>query len=78
VRLQTWKKAMGWCTAQWKLLLFCAKTTMNESRKFELARLKKKKENILAVWQLSASILSQCNLAPLGVLLVMKTPRDER
>ena len=32
---------MGWCTAQWKMLLFCAKTTMKE---FELARLKKKKK----------------------------------
>ena len=21
----TWKKAMGWCTAQWKMLLFCPK-----------------------------------------------------
>ena len=42
--LQTWKKAMGWCTTQWKMLLFCAKTIVKESRKFELARLKKKKE----------------------------------
>ena len=40
VRLQTWKKAMGWCT----VLLFCAKTILKESRKFELARLKKKKK----------------------------------
>ena len=38
------KKAMGWCTAQWKMLLFCAKTIMKESRKLELARLKKKKK----------------------------------
>jgi len=36
---------MGWCTAQWKMLLFCAKTIMKESRKFELAHLKKKKKN---------------------------------
>ena len=36
---------MGWCTAQWKILLFCAKTIMKESHKFELARLKKKKKN---------------------------------
>jgi len=43
VWLQTWKKAMG-CTAQWKMLLFCVKTIMKESRKFELARLKKKKK----------------------------------
>ena len=42
--LQIWKKAMGWCTAQWKMLLFCAKTIVKESRKFELARLKKKKK----------------------------------
>ena len=40
VWLQTCKKAMGWCSAQWKMLLFCAK----ESCKFELARLKKKKK----------------------------------
>ena len=44
VWLQTWKKAMGWCTAQWKMLLFCAKTIVKESCKFELARLKKKKK----------------------------------
>jgi len=42
--LQTWKKAMGWYTAQWKMLLFCAKTIVKESRKFELAHLKKKKK----------------------------------
>ena len=35
---------MGWCTAQWKMLLFCAKTIVKDSRKFELARLKKKKK----------------------------------
>ena len=39
-----WKKTMGWCTAQWKMLLFCAKTIVKEWRKFELARLKKKKK----------------------------------
>ena len=44
VWLQPWKKAMGWCTTQWKMLLFCAKTIVKESRKFELARLKKKKK----------------------------------
>ena len=43
--LQTWKKVMGWCTAQWKMLLFCAKTIVKESRKFELARLKKKEKH---------------------------------
>jgi len=44
VRLQTWKKAMGWCTAQWKMLLFCVKTIVKESRKFELGCQKKKKK----------------------------------
>ena len=44
VWLQTWKKAMDWCIAQWKMLLFCAKTIVKESRKFELAHLKKEEE----------------------------------
>ena len=82
---------MGWCTAQWKMLLFCVKTIVKESHKFELARLKKKnkkkkkkkkkmkkkerKKNILAVWRLSGSALSRCFL--LGVLFVMKTLKDE-
>jgi len=64
VRLQIWEKAMGWCIAQWKMLLFCAKTIVKESCKFELARLKKqkkkKKKNILAIWRLSGSVLSRC------------------
>ena len=38
------EKVMGWCTAQWKMLLFCVKTIVKESRKFELAHLKKKKK----------------------------------
>ena len=41
VRLQTWKKAMGWRTAKCEMLLFCVKTIVKESRKFELAHLKK-------------------------------------
>jgi len=52
------------------MLLFCAKTIVKESRKFELARLKKK--NILAVWRPSGSEPSRCYLAPMGVLFVMK------
>jgi len=36
-------KAMGWCTDQCKMLLFCVKTIMKESHNFELAHLKKKK-----------------------------------
>jgi len=82
------KKAMGQCTARWKMQLFCAKTIVKESRKFELARLKKKKKKMkkkkkkkekhLAVWWLSGSVLSRCFLAPLDVFFVMKTLEDER
>jgi len=63
------------------MLLFCAKTIVKESHKFELARLKKKKKkkkNISAIWRLSGSVLSRCFLAPLGVFFVMKTLEDER
>jgi len=35
------------------MLLFCVKTVVKESHKFELAHLKKK--NILAIWRLSGS-----------------------
>jgi len=48
-----------------------------ESRKFELAHLKKKKKNILAVWRLSGLVLSRCFLHH-WVLIVMKTLEDER
>jgi len=37
-----------------------------------------RKTNILAICQLSGSVLSQCFLVPLGVLFVMKTLEDER
>ena len=43
-RLQSCQKAMGSCTAQCKMLLFCANTVVRESAKFELARLKKEEE----------------------------------
>ena len=33
---------MGWCNTQCKKLLFCVKAIVKESRKFELACLKKK------------------------------------
>jgi len=35
------KIVMNWCTARWKMLLFCVKTIVKESRKFELVCLKK-------------------------------------
>ena len=35
-------------------------------------------EEVLAVWQLSGSVLSRCFLAPLGVFFVMKTLENER
>jgi len=62
------------------MLLFCVKTIVKESHKFELACLKrkKKKKNIMVVSQLSGSVLSRCFLAPLGVLFIMKTLEDEQ
>ena len=81
---------MGWRTAQWKMLLFCAKIIVKESHKFELACLKKKKKkkrkkkkkkwkkNIMAIWRLSGSVVLQCFLAPLGMLFTMKTLKDEQ
>ena len=74
VWLQAWKKAMGWCTAQWKMLLICAETIVKESRKFELARLKKKKKKEKHFGRLG-SVLSRCFLAPQGVLFVIKNTR---
>ena len=44
MRLRSSQKAMGSCTAQCKMLLFCANTVMRESAKFELAHLKKEEE----------------------------------
>jgi len=43
IRLQNCEKAMGWCTAEYEMRLFCAKTIAKESHNFELARLKKTK-----------------------------------
>ena len=58
---------------------------MTGSRSIELARLKKKEEeeeeerkkNIWPVLRVLGLILLRCFLAPLGVLLVMKTLEDE-
>ena len=69
------------------MLLFCAKTIVKESRKFELARLKQKKKKkkkkkkkekhfgrLATFWFDTFAML----LAPLGVFFVMKTLEDER
>jgi len=54
------------------MLLFCVKTIVKGSHKFELAHLKKKKKKKnLAIWWLSGSVLSRCFLVPLGVLFVI-------
>jgi len=76
---------MGRCTAQCKMLLFRARTIVRDSDNTELARLKKKKKerkkerkkNIWSVLRILGSVLLRCFLAPLGVLLVMKTLQDE-
>ena len=76
VRLQTCRKRMGWCTAQWKMLLFCVKTIVKVSRKFEVACLKKEKKKELAIWWISGLVCLWCALAPLGVLFHENTPRQ--
>jgi len=43
-RLQSYEKAMGWCTAHCKMLLLLVKTIVKESCKFELVHLQKKKK----------------------------------
>ena len=35
---------MGWCTVQWKMLLFCVKIIVKESHKIELAILSEEEE----------------------------------
>jgi len=63
------------------MLLYCAKTIVKESRKLELARQKKKKKKekhfgrLVTFW---FSTFAGCFLAPLGVLFVMKTLKNER
>ena len=42
---------MGSCTAQCKVLLFCANTVVRESAKFELALLKKEEEEENRFWR---------------------------
>ena len=71
---------MGSCTAQCKMLLFCANTVVRESAKFELARLKKEEEEekpILAVWRLFGAVLSRRLFTTLGVFWARKTLEDE-
>jgi len=72
MRLLSFDKAMGWCTSQRKMLLFCAKTIVKESH--NLAHLKKKKKKKRTFWFGTLMML----LAPLGVLFIMKILEDER
>ena len=75
------------------MLLFCAKTIVKESRKFELACLKKKKKkekkkkkkkkkekhfgHLETFWFGAFAVHSRCFLAPLGVLFIVKTLEDD-
>ena len=56
MRLQSCEKAMGWCTAHCKMLLFCAKTTW-ESHNFELPHLKEKMKKETKTFWLFANFL---------------------
>ena len=60
------------------MLLFRAKTVLRGSHSIELARLKTEERSlILAIWQLSSSVLLLYILTLLGVLVVLKTFEDE-
>ena len=82
VRLQTSiKKAMGWCTALWKMLLFCAKSIVKESHKFELGRQRRrrrKKEKhfgrLATFWLGTFAML----LVPLSVLFIKSQSFTEK
>ena len=76
VRLQSCETVMGWYTAQCKLLLYCSKTIVKEFWTSQ-SEVEERKNNILAIWWLSSSALSWCFIAPLGMLFVMKTLKDE-
>ena len=81
------EKAMSWCTAQCKMLLFCLKTIVKVKqfwtmqpilrRRRRITRRKKERKTFLAVWWLSGLALLWCFFVPLGILLVMKTLEDE-
>ena len=68
-------KAMGWCTAQFKMLLFCVKTTMKESCNFEVALLEERKHFGRLVTFCFGTFAMLFVL--LGVLFIMKTLKDE-
>ena len=70
---------MGQSTAWCKVPLFCAKNTVNKSRNFELARLKKKKNKethfgyLVIFWFSIFTML----FTPLSMLIIMKTLEGE-
>ena len=89
VWLHTWKKGNGLVHCSVKNVAVSCKNhcesitqiwtsqSEEEEKKKKKKRRRRKKKNILAVWRLSGLVLSRCFLAPLGVLFVMKTLKDE-
>ena len=79
-KLGGYEKAMARCTTRCEMLLFRAKTIMRDWVDVELARLKKerRKKNNLPVLRVPGVVLSRQFFATRGVLLVMKTLKDER
>ena len=69
---------MGSCTAQCKMLLFCA-NVVRESAKFELARLKKEEEEEEEEEEENrfGAVLSRRFFTTLGVFWARKTLEDE-
>ena len=68
VELQSYDKAIGSCTAQYKMLLFDAKTVIRELCNFELVCLKKKSNFVrLVTFCLGTSMVSFCtSRSPVG------------
>ena len=76
--LESRKNAMGLCTTQCKMLLFCVKTIVIESFNSELAQPKKGggggRFGCLATFWFD---ISQCFILALGMQFFMKTLKDE-
>jgi len=62
MRLLSFDKAMGWCTSQRKMLLFCAKTIVKESHNLaHVANLKEKTKKERKTFQLFGSFWYFCD-----------------
>ena len=73
VRLQTWKKGDGLVHCSVENSAVLCENHCESHANFVWRR--RRKKNILAVWQLSGSVLLRCFIVPLSVLFIMKNPQ---